>query len=494
MVNILIIMSDQHNQAVMGCSGDPIVRTPHMDALAQSGIQFDQCYAPSPLCVPARASFLTSRLPSKNRVWSETSLPSCTPTMAHVLALAGYETTLIGRMHFIGPDQRHGFERRPIGEFTARYPGTRPVGGPPWKHYSSASAGQFRAGLEASGHGTTFYQIFDESVTEAACRFLEEEKSESRPFFALVGFILPHCPYIAKKSLFDYYLDKVDVPEVPANLPESVIHFMKERGLDYPPVSEKRTRIARAAYYALTETLDINIGKILEALHKNDLKRDTLVIYVSDHGDMLGQHGCWWKSLYYEGSVSVPFIASGPPVVSPGRVVQQPVSLLDVGPTLYELVKAKFIHANDGVSLLPYFRGNHQQASSAERAIISEMVDIRRDRPAVASRMIRQGQWKLWQTYDDKGPSTPALFDLKNDPDEKKDLGKNLLYACKRHKLLKSMHKDWDPAKDREAAVSMRHDLVEIIQRYGKAIEPKCEDTLPFPDPDLEKDVVIVEG
>lgn len=485
-------MSDQHNKSVLGCAGDGVVRTPNLDALAARGVQFTDCYAAAPLCVPSRMSFMTSRLPSRNRVWSETPLAAGTPTLAHVMALAGYETALIGRMHFIGPDQRHGFEKRPIGEFTARYPGTLPKGGKPWQHYPGATAGQFRKGLEYSGHGHTFYQYFDQQVTDAACRYLEEKRRDrSRPFFAVVGMVLPHCPYIAPKELFDYYFDRVSVPSKEVELPESVEEFRRVRGLIDPPITPHRTQVARAAYYGLTEILDRNVGKILAALDDNGLAEDTLVLYLSDHGDMLGEHGCWWKSMYYEGSVGVPFIAAGPGVAGGGRRCRQPASLMDIGPTVFELAEARHVHSHDGRSLLRCLR-EPVDVVDPDRMIISEMVDIRRDSPPVASRMIRRGEWKIWRTYGERGYSAPALFNLAEDPNERVDLGRSMAAWWTRTRLLRSLHRGWTPQRDRAAAAALRADLVDVIQRYGRLVAPECADTLAFPDEALEDDVVII--
>ena len=161
--NILVIISDQHSRHFLGCCGNEVVRTPNIDRLASEGMLFTNAYCPSPLCVPSRMSFMTSRTPSRNRCWDNSHvLSSGIPTWAHALGAAGYETALIGRMHFVGPDQRHGFEKRPLGEFSARHPGAPLAGGPPWTRYSSAATGQSRESVmisqwsrEASGASGT---------------------------------------------------------------------------------------------------------------------------------------------------------------------------------------------------------------------------------------------------------------------------------------------------------------------------------------------------
>ena len=129
--NILVLMSDQHSKRQLGSYGDSLVRTPNLDRLASEGMLFENAYCPSPVCVPSRMSFMTGRTPTGNRVWTnQHALHSGIPTWAHALGIAGYETALIGRMHFVGPDQRHGFERRPLGEYMAVHPGA-PMQGEP---------------------------------------------------------------------------------------------------------------------------------------------------------------------------------------------------------------------------------------------------------------------------------------------------------------------------------------------------------------------------
>ena len=129
--NILLLMTDQHSKYHLGCYGDDLVRTPHLDKLAASGVRFDNAYCASPVCVPSRMSFMTSRRPSANQVWNNNHiLRSDIPTWAHALGIGGYETALIGRMHFVGADQRHGFEKRPLGEYSAHHPGASRQGGP----------------------------------------------------------------------------------------------------------------------------------------------------------------------------------------------------------------------------------------------------------------------------------------------------------------------------------------------------------------------------
>ncbi|MCZ7644126.1 MAG: sulfatase-like hydrolase/transferase [Planctomycetota bacterium] len=486
--NILIVLSDQHNRSFMGCAGEPIVRTPNLDRFAAEGLRFTDAYCPGPLCCPSRMSFMTSRYPSGNRVWGNSQiLSSGIPTWAHALGAAGYETALLGRMHFNGSDQRHGFERRPIGEYSARHPGAPEVGGPRWTKFSSASSGQSRACVEVNGHGTTAYQLFDDQVTAAACRYLHEQgrAKARRPFAAVVGWVLPHCPFICPRELFEYYAERIEAPALSeaerAALPPSIRRFQELRGI-HDPLPERTIRNARAAYYGLCEYLDRNFGLLLEALEASGLSEDTLVLYTSDHGEMAGEHGCWWKSNYYEGSAGVPLLARGPGVPQ-GATCEAVCNLVDLGPTCIDV---------GGGAPLPHAAGRSLRGFLEGRAPVnwvdetfSEFVGAKHDPPSC---MIRQGRWKLW-TY--QGDAQPALFDLESDPAELKDLGGAPEYAEIRAKLLKRIGEVWDgEAVARENARAQAE--VRVIEAWGRAVAPPHEDTLPVPPPEMEKDIVLL--
>jgi len=511
--NILILMSDQHSPHAVGCDGNNPVRTPHLDRLAKEGMRFTNTYCPAPLCVPSRMSFMTSRTPSRNRVWNnQHALGSGIPTWAHALGAVGYETALIGRMHFVGADQRHGFERRPMGEFMAGHHGRIWLGGPAWTKYPAITTGQKRPGVEHAGTGHTVYQWFDERAATAACHFLRERCEKgvgdplpggpsgashkgsptpfSRPFAAVVGFMLPHCPFIAPKELFEYYYDRIDVPEADEGQPATVKRFRRLRGILDPPLPAERIRIARAAYFALCEYLDSLIGRILDCLDETGLAENTLVIYTSDHGEMAGEHGCWWKSNYYEGSACVPMIARLPNVVPAGGGCDAICNLMDVGPTLAEIAGAEMPDA-DGRSLWPTLQGNHPDDWPDET--LSEFVDSRTGDAGLVnlpSRMIRSGPWKLWH-YADAEDLPPALFNLDDDPGEVRDLGTEPAYADIRTRLLERLHDGWDPA--RASALSAEQDRDErALAAWGKAVKPPHEDTLLVPPPDVEADVELL--
>jgi choline-sulfatase len=477
--NVLIIMSDQHSKHYLGCYGNALVRTPHLDRLAAAGMVMDNCYTASPLCVPSRMSFMTTRYPSANRVWSNNHiLSSAIPTWAHAMGAAGYETALIGRMHFVGPDQRHGFERRPLGEYSAVFPGATPLGAKQFQQIPVDTSGQTRIAVELAGVGRTSYQAFDEMVADAACDYLQEKSqtAAARPFAAVASFVLPHCPFVAPRELFDYYYDRVDVPQPTAAEvacePEAVTQFKRSRGLEEPLPAE-RIRVARAAYFALCEYFDAQVGKVLEKLDETGLSDNTLVVYCSDHGEMAGEHGCWWKSNYYEGSVGVPLMARLPGVVPAGKGDPAICNLVDLGATMIEMADASPLPVSAGQSLWKVWQGEADPRRSDET--FSEHGAQRDPAP---SRMIRRGPWKLYKYHDD---SAPVLYNLDEDADEMNDLGSDAASAQIRDTLLERLYHDWDPEGVVVESKRLDRDL-ETLTAWGRAVQPRHEDALPIPD------------
>jgi choline-sulfatase len=414
--NLLVIMSDQHNPHVMGCSGDGLVRTPNLDRLAEGGVRFEHAYCGSPLCVPSRMTFLASLHASEIDVWSNHCvLGSDVPTFAHQLSAAGYDTVLCGRMHFHHADHRHGFAKRLVGDVTPQWPG---CAGPKLGDIPLATTGQDRRAVETAGPGRTSYQAYDRAVTDGAIDYLRTHNHESdNPFCMVVGHVLPHCPFVCPKKLYDEYYDKIDIPRLTEEAMDTMHPAMekwrKVRDIEHP-LSDEEIRCARAAYYGMVTMYDAMIGEIMDAVDDSGQADDTAIFYTSDHGDMAGEKEMWWKSSFFEGSASVPLIASWPGKFTQGKVVEQPVSLLDIGPTLIEVAEAESLPISSGESLLAPLTGG-EAAGDSTREIFSENCGRGGERP---SRMIVQWPWKLIH-YD--GFDMPQLFNLQDDPAEAND-------------------------------------------------------------------------
>jgi choline-sulfatase len=452
--NFVVIISDQHSPHFLGCTGNSLVRTPHLDALAARGTVFDATYCGAPLCVPSRMTFMTGRHCSDIGVWTNgCMLPSDIPTFAHGLGAAGYETVLGGRMHFVGPDQRHGFEKRIIGDVLSPLPGGP---GPDLGHIPTGTTGQTHRAVEIAGPGRTAYQAFDVDVTDTCRRFLEERDGgdEERPFCLVVGYVLPHCPFICPKELYEEYLKKIDVPQLPGGYLEQLhpaLRLWREvRGVD--GLNEEQIRSARAAYYGLVTFMDEQIGRLLKTLTDSSFGEETVVVYTSDHGEMAGEHGMWWKSSFYEGSARVPAIWSWPGRVREGARVGAVNSLLDIGPTLLDLAGAEPLPKVAGRSLRRFLEDG--LVPDWPDCALAENVNGGRERPA---RMLRQGKWKLnWY----HGFNRPQLFDLETDPKELEDRADDPTCVAVRKELLNRALEGWDG------------DLIEARLRQQAATRP----------------------
>ncbi|MEZ5862751.1 MAG: sulfatase-like hydrolase/transferase [Geminicoccaceae bacterium] len=314
--NLLFLFSDQHAAKVAGCYGDPLVQTPNLDRLAARGVTFDNAYCPAPICVPSRMALHTGRWPKNQHVWINSDmLPSDLPTMAHSLAISGRRPTLVGRMHSLGPDQLRGYSERLVGDHSSNWPGigsNHDMG--PLGHAHLPN----RDSLSNAGCGQSSYEAHDVDVVEAACAHLDalgerRRSGDATPFAATVGFMLPHNPYVARPEDYRLYEGRVGLPGIPA-APAGEEHPYIAAWRDHSgcrDVDEASILRARTAYYGLVTRLDTMIGQVLDALERNGLAEDTLIVYASDHGDLIGEHGLWWKMSFYEDSVRVPVILSG---------------------------------------------------------------------------------------------------------------------------------------------------------------------------------------
>jgi choline-sulfatase len=458
--NILLIMADQHSPHVLGCYGDPVVRTPHLDALAARGAIFEHAYCQAPLCVPSRMSFLTGQQPSAIGVWGNSdAIPPDVPTFAHSLGAAGYETVLIGRMHFNGVDQSHGFEKRLVGD---------PA--PPYLHQSFplppelliAATNHARESVTIAGPGRTAYQVFDEDVTRSAVEFLRDRKA-ARPFCAVVGLVLPHSPYICEQRDWDYYLNRVTVPEPPANtltnLHPAVKEWRKSHGIEH--LTQPEIRRARAGYYSLVSKVDREVGQILEALEQSGQARNTVVIYTSDHGEMAGENGLWWKSNFYEGAVGVPLIITWPGRIKPGLRLSHLTGLVNLAPTLTAISAGPSLPHCKSSDLLGILQNGTAQWNNE---VLSELPALQTD---VAMRMVRRGRWKLTH-YDG---FRPQLFDLETDPHEYRDLGESGKHSAIRDELHKRALDGWSAGRIRDVLADRARDRT-LIRKWGEKVQP----------------------
>ncbi len=464
--NIVLIVSDQHRADWMSGAGNRLVKTPHLDALAQGGVTFTNAYCNAPLCVPSRMSLLTGRYPHKTGVLSNgDSLSSSIPTFAHALSLAGYETVLCGRMHFVGADQRHGYEQRLVGDITPSYPGG------PMTDYGplAGTPGQGLRSIALSGPGDSPVQRYDEAVVGAGEQFLRERTQATRPLFLTVGLYGPHHPFIAPAEQYAAahaaIQDGVEPPLPLDPLPRHPWVADWFQRLNADAITTEDTQRVRAAYAGLVQRLDDLVGRLVAAARA--LSDDTIIIYLSDHGEMAGDRGMFWKQSFFTGSIQVPLIIH-PLVdtaqrVAQGRVVDQPVSLVDLAPTLTQLAGAPPLPQADGADLAPLFApGDTPPAPSwAERPIFAELIVN-----GVPVRMIRQGRYKLIYYH---GYPPAQLFDLAADPHEQHDLSQDADFKLVAAGLQEQLLADWDPQALAQQARNQATD-VQYLTRWGQEV------------------------
>ena len=418
-------MSDEHRADVTGYEGDGVVRTPTLDELSRTGVTFRNAYTPSPICIPARQSLMAGQLPSTTGcVRYGQDLPPSSMTFARRLAQYGYRTVCSGKLHHFGPDQMQGWTRRlaPDAEVADHF-------------IDGADTESFARGTPAPGTGKRTNQVeieraavgrgpwqrFDENAVDAAVEFIEDYFADpyydrpgaQRPLLLKVSLIQPHYPFLTDEERFVYYLNRV-----PVYLDERFDHPKLGQTQTGPNVetSERNLRRATAAYYGMVDQVDTHFTRVLEALRRvGQDPDDWIIVYTTDHGEMLGEHGIWEKTQFFEGSARVPLIIRSPRHARP-HVVTENVSMCDLFATLCDMAEVPLPRPADTVggrgldsrSLLRLMNGD--AASWADEAV-SEF--------AGRHVMIKQGTLK----YAFYGPELPeTLFDLAIDPGERRNV------------------------------------------------------------------------
>ena len=420
-------MADQLTASVLPFHGGP-VDAPHLERLAEEGVVFDAAYCTTPLCAPSRASLLTGRLPSDLGTYDNASeLSASVPTVAHHLRDRGYATCLAGKMHFIGPDQLHGFEERLTTDvYTAGLdwipdwslpPGERL----PWYH-------DLATVLDAGPREATLQVDYDEEVAFRSVRKLWDlGRDRARPFFLLTSFTHPHDPYEIPLRYWNRYEGRDPPPPAVPPLEEHDPHSRRllemcgAAEVEIPPEAAAR---ARRGYYAAVSYVDEKVGELLDVLEETGLREDTIVVFGSDHGDMLGERGLWYKMTFFEDSARVPLVVHAPTRFAAARVAQ-PISLLDLLPTLVDLTGAEAER-----SLVPLLRGEALEP----RTVACEYLGEGTRAPAV---MLREGSLKYIRC-----PGDPDLLhDLDADPLELENLAPG---HPETERLRARVERDWD--------------------------------------------------
>jgi choline-sulfatase len=423
-LNFLIVIADQLSPRTLPAYGNRVVISPAIDRLAAEGVVFEHAYCNFPLCAPSRASFIAGRLASRIGVYDNAAeFAASIPTVAHRLRARGYRTCLAGKMHFIGPDQLHGFESRLTPDI---YPAglywipdwERPLSDRfEWYHDMSSV---FEAGVS---DGSLQRDYDDEVATRSERAIFDLARSGDDPFLLVTSFSQPHDPWEVLARHWDRYEGvAIDPPRVAHIADDSTDpHSRRVRemcgslGLDVP---EDVLLNARRAHYASISYVDDKVGRLLQALETAGLRDDTVVVFMADHGEMLGERGDWFKMTFFEPSATVPLIFHAPSHFGARRVAAC-VSLLDLAPTLLELAGAGEDGDMDGASLAGALSG----AEPDGRPVMGEYLAEGAIAPAV---MIRRGGMKFIHSK----PDPDMLFDLEPDPDELHNLADDPTHAA----------------------------------------------------------------
>jgi len=483
--NILLIMTDQMTPMMLGAYGSTVARTPNIDRLAREGILFANAYTSCPICAPARMSLLTGKYVSNCNSNDNTSiLPSDEPTHNHYLTIAGYDAVLSGKLHAVGPDQLHGFARRLT---TDVYPADfnwlgncRPEPG------RFAAAHKFPNAVDyvTEGVGVRQWSLqldYDEETHFRALEYLRTKRSQpsgtlqkpiperdDTPFFLQVAYQHPHEPFHCLQKHWDLY-EGVDIP-IPEYPEELEPHYTamdrdlaKKHGTAEVDLMEPDSlRNLHRAYLASISYCDEKVGALLQALEDYGLADETVVIFTTDHGDMLGHRGMVQKRSFYEYSSRIPLIFRFPknhPMGAPGTVCKDPVNIVDLCPTILELVGITDYLPVDGAALLPQLRGERDP----ERHVFCENHS---ESVTGTCFMVRKGRYKYNYIYQREA----QLFDIEADPGEWNNLSGRPEHRETERELKDLILARFDPDKiDREltANIAKRKVIRKALETAG---------------------------
>jgi choline-sulfatase len=380
-------------------------------------------------------SFLTGRHVQHIGIWdNHTILPSETDTFAHVLGRAGYDAVLNGKMHFRGRDKLHGFRAQlsadPAGDDVGSFPSPR------WREGGRVPI----AGRATLRFGEGIGKKEDYEAEAAAIEYLGQPERREQPWAMVVGIYAPHPPWQAQREYLDQYrLEDISMPHLPPGHVENQhpVHKRKRELWQKEPFPEEMVRGARHTYFALTTRVDDQIGRILSALERSGQAEDTLVVYTSDHGELLGEHALWNKSSLLEESAHVPMIFSWPGTLPSGRNVEECVSLVDLTATMFAAGGAGNSLPTDGRDLLPVASGG---PTDGDGETVCELYGTWTDRPIA---MLRRGRFKLHLSHEE----APQLYDLRADPGEFNDLASSAAHSEILQDLTQRLARRWNSSR-----------------------------------------------
>lgn len=443
--NFLFIMADQMAAPVLPVYGHKLVKTPNLEVLARDGVTFENAYCNNPICASSRFSMMSGRLSSRIGAYDNAAeFPSTIPTFAHYLRAVGYRTCLSGKMHFVGPDQLHGFEERLTTDIYPSDFGWTPD----WRGQGRQlppSGMSMRSVVEAGMCQRSLQIDYDEEVVYEAERKIYDYAREltDEPFFLTASFTHPHNPFTITPAYWDLYRhDEIDMPINPGVPIEQRDPFSQRYSylirMDEHVVTDEHIRNARHAYYGMVSYVDDKVGRLLRALEATGLHDNTIVIFTADHGEMMGERGLWYKFNPFEWSTRIPLIVRAPDGAK-GRREAKPVSLVDLLPTFLDLAsngkQPDLVDPIDGHSLAGMLCGEDKSWPD------EVMVEFTAEGTVAPCLVLRRGRYKYIYCEPDPG----MLFDLDADPNELENLCGRGEYADIEREMESEILRRWDP-------------------------------------------------
>jgi len=485
--NILLIMADQMIPHLTGAYGHPVVQTPHLNRLVEEGVRFDAAYSSCPLCAPARASLYTGRFVSRIGAYDNaTPFSSEQPTLCHYLTNAGYETVSSGKLHYVGPDQLHGFRHRLNADI---YPASLE-----WTPTSARDGDDATIDRRSHARGYALPNVgvrtwskflaYDAETQYRAIEYLHNRTltpsgPDTEPFFLSVSFHCPHDPFHVTQDLWDLYEgQEIEIPTYPDNMEETYSAMDRwlnaYHGTDRIDIRRPESLTAlRRSYYGLVTWIDRKVGELMAALEHTGVLDNTLVIFASDHGDMLAEKNMVQKRSFYEYSCRVPLIMRFPDGYGSGAACGQPASLMDITPTLLDIAGVRERMPMEGRSLLPCIEGDE-----ADRVVFAESHTNGVYAPCF---MARQADFKYVYIHS----KAPQLFDVRRDPGEWHNLAGAPEHAGVEADLRGRILATFDPdAIERDLVESLRNRAIvqEALVRNKTQweYEPRFDVTYPY--------------
>lgn len=461
--NILLVMCDQLTAFALSSYGNKVCKTPAIDLLAAQGSLFENAYCNYPLCAPSRFALMSGRLPSRIGAFDNAAeFPAAVPTIAHYLRDLGYYTCISGKMHFVGPDQHHGYEDRLTTEiYPADFSWVPPKTYDELEDEEIVAKGKVPFGVSSvetiadAGPLARSQQIdYDDEVARRATQHIFDWRryGDGRPLFMTVSFTQPHDPYVITREYWDLYADEViDYPRT-ARIPleemdphSRSLYF--HYSLDKFDVTDEIYRRARRGYYGMISYVDSKLAELREALDEAGIADSTIIIFTSDHGDMVGERGLWFKKNLFDPAIRVPLIAYRPDQRGLPRITA-PVSLVDLLPTLVEIgggSKDSVVTPHEGHSLMGLL-----DRDEPERETMAEHIDGGTKAPRV---MYRKGSQKI--VVSEAYPT--QLYDLGSDPGETRNLAEDPKWQTTLAALNDKVASIWDLAQ-------LRHEVMRSQQ------------------------------